>query len=394
MESAPRDARCSTMGEVYITTAVRSPVGIGKAEKGDLYPLDPIDLAARVLRAAAERAEIDPRALDDVLLGCVTPIGDQGANIGRLAALYAGFPAEVPGLQLNRMCGSAQQAVHFAAQAILAGDADLVLAGGVEMMSHQPMGSDYPDKWPQDFPYPLVHQGESAERMADRWRLSREQLDDYSCRSHVRAGTAHKGGFFEQQILPLDVPQEDGSTRVVTRDQGVRAMPDREKMAQLPPVFRQDGVITAGNSSQISDAAAVLLLASPQALAAYNLTPMARLTQRVVVGSDPVLMLDGPIAATQRALAAAGLDTNDIDVFEINEAFASVVLAWAEELEPDLRRVNPNGGAIAHGHPLGATGAVLMTKLIYELQRRGGGVGLQAMCIGHGMATASILRVG
>lgn len=380
------------MGSVYITNAVRTPIGIGKPEKGALYPLAPVDLAAHVLRAAVRRAGLDPADVEDVVLGCATPIGDQGANIGRLAALKAGFPVEVPGVQLNRMCGSGQQAVHFAAQAILAGDADLAIAGGIEMMSHQPLGSDYPEQWPEDFPYQLVHQGESAERMAERWQLSREELDDYSHHSHLRAGEAIRSDYFEAQIEPVPVPDGDGGSIEVNRDQGVRLEPDREKMGELPPVFREDGVITAGNSSQISDGAAALVLASEEAVARYELTPQARLTARLVVGSDPVLMLSGPIRATRLILERAGLRLDQIDAIEINEAFASVVLAWARELKPDMTRVNPNGGAIAHGHPLGATGAILMTKLMFELQRRGGRYGLQTMCIGHGMATASILE--
>lgn len=380
------------MREVYITQAVRAPIGVGKPDVGALYPVAPVDLAAHVLRAVVSRAGLDPSVVQDVILGCVTPTGDQGANIGRLASLQAGFPVEVPGVQLNRMCGSGQQAVHFAAQSILAGDSDVAIAGGVEMMSHQPLGSDYPDSWPADFPYELVHQGESAERMAEHWELSREALDDYSYGSHLRAGKAIREGRFRSQIAPVPVPDGNGTTVLVDRDQGVRLEPDREKMAELPPVFREDGVITAGNSSQISDGAAALLLASGEALKEHGLTPMARLTTRVVVGSDPVLMLDGPIPATRQALARAALALEDVDVIEINEAFASVILAWAHELEPDMARVNPNGGAVAHGHPLGATGAILMTKLVYELQRIGGRYGLQTMCIGHGMATASVVE--
>ncbi|MDX1600386.1 MAG: thiolase family protein [Anaerolineales bacterium] len=380
------------MESVYITNAVRAPVGIGKPEKGALYPVAPVDLAAHVLTAVVRRADLDPGSVEDVILGCATPIGDQGANIGRLAALKAGFPVEVPGVQLNRMCGSGQQAVHFAAQAILAGDVQLAIAGGIEMMSHQPLGSDYPEEWPKDFPYQLVHQGESAERMAEQWDLNREELDDYSYRSHDRAGRAIREGYFEGQIEPVPVPDASGGYVEVDRDQGVRLEPNREKMAELPPVFREDGVVTAGNSSQISDGAAALILASEEAVRRHGLTPMARLTTRVVVGSDPVLMLSGPIPATRKALNDTGLSLDEIDVIEINEAFASVVLAWERELAPNMDRVNPNGGAIAHGHPLGATGGILMTKLIHELQRCGGRYGLQTMCIGHGMATASILE--
>ncbi len=375
------------MSEVFIITAVRTPVGVGKPT-GWLAPVQPLDLGAQVMREAVYRAGINPGLVEDVIWGCVTPIGDQGANLARLSVLKAGFPVEVPAVTINRMCGSSQQAIHFAAQAILAGDMDLVLAGGTEMMSHQPIGSDWPESWPQNFPYDLVHQGISAELMAERYHLSRSALDDFSYESHLRAMHAIQNGYFDDQTLPITRP--DG--QVVMRDQGVRIPPDREKMASLQPVFKPNGVITAGNSSQVSDAAAAVLLASSKAVGRYNLTPRARLVARVVVGSDPVLMLDGPIPATKKVLQRAGLALQDVDVIEINEAFASVVLGWAAELNPDMNRVNPNGGAIALGHPLGATGAILMTKLLYELERRKGRYGLQTMCIGHGMATATVIE--
>jgi acetyl-CoA acetyltransferase family protein len=376
------------MSEAFLISAVRTPIGVGKPQ-GALYSIAPVDLAARVMDEALRCAGANPAWLEDVIWGCVTPIGDQGANLARLAALKAGFPVQVPAVTLNRMCGSGQQAVHFAAQAVISGDMDLVLAGGSEMMSHQPLGADYPAEWPEDFPYDLVHQGISAEMMAGKWGLDRESLDDFAFQSHMREMAAIQAGFFESQILPIPMP--DG--RLVRNDEGVRMPPDRGKMAALKPVFKPDGVVTAGNSSQISDGAAALLIASPKAVGRYNLTPRARLAARAVVGSDPVLMLDGPIPATRKVLRQAGLDLDQIEVIEINEAFASVVLAWAKELGlEDLERVNPNGGAIAHGHPLGATGAVLMTKLVNEMERRGARYGLQTMCIGHGMATATILE--
>jgi acetyl-CoA C-acetyltransferase len=375
------------MDEVFVVSAVRTPIGKGKAD-GALAHLLPVDLTALTLQEVMRRGGIEPAQVDDVVWGCVTPVGDQGANLARLGVLKAGFPVRVPAVTLNRMCGSSQQAVHFAAQAILAGDMDLVIAGGTEMMSHQPLGTDWPEAWPDGFPYRLVHQGISAELMAERWGLEREALDDWGCRSHLRAMEAIQHGHFIGQILPI--PGQNGS--FITVDEGVRMPPNREKMGALRPVFKPDGVVTAGNASQISDAAAALLLASGKAVKEHALQPMARLLTRVVVGSDPVIMLDGPIPATQQALRRAGLSLEGIDVIEINEAFASVVLAWARELAPDLERVNPNGGAIAHGHPLGATGAILMTKLIYELDRSGGRFGLQTMCIGHGMATATILE--
>ncbi len=376
------------MSEVFILSAVRTPVGLGKPD-GALFPFAPVDLSAWVMQAALSRAGLLPELVDDVIWGCVTPIGDQGANLARLAVLQAGFPYKIPGVTLNRMCGSGVQSLHFGAQAILAGDMDIVLVGGVEMMSHQPMGADYPGQWPQEMPYPLVHQGISAEMMVEKWMLSREKLDDYAYQSHVRAMQAIQAGYFKSQILPL----ERAEGKRVEQDEGVRIPPDRQKMAALKAVFKPDGVITAGNSSQISDGAAALVLASAKAVGRYNLFPRARIVQRVVVGSDPVLMLDGPIAATQLALKRSDLALDQIDVIEVNEAFACVVLAWIDSFEGvDQKKVNPNGGAIALGHPLGATGAILMTKLLVELERTQGGYGLLTMCIGHGMAMATIIE--
>jgi acetyl-CoA acyltransferase len=373
--------------EVFIISAVRTPVGLGKPT-GGLASFAPVDLTAFVLQEAVKRAEIEPDQVEDVVWGCVTPVGDQGANLARLGVLRAGFPMQVPAVTLSRMCGSSQQAIHFAAQAILAGDMNLVIAGGTEMMSHQPLGTDYPKEWPDSIPYKLVHQGTSAEMMAEKYHLKREELDDYACQSHLRAMHAIQNGTFESQILPLSLP--DG--RVIKIDEGVRMPPNREKMASLQPVFKPDGVVTAANASQISDGAAAVVLASAKAVGAYNLSPLARIITRYVTGSDPVLMLDGPIPATHQVLKRAGLSLEEIDVIEINEAFASVVLGWAKEIKPDMAKVNPNGGAIALGHPLGATGAILMTKLVHELQRANGLYGLQTMCIGHGMATATIIE--
>jgi acetyl-CoA C-acetyltransferase len=375
------------MTEAFIISAVRAPIGVGKPN-GALSPVTPINLTAMMMQAVVQRAGIDPIQVDDVIWGCVTPISDQGANFARLAVLKACFPPKIPAVTLNRMCGSSQQAVHFAAQAILSGDMDIIIAGGTEMMSHQPLGADYPAAWPEDFPFDLVHQGVSAELMAEKWKLSREELDDFAYNSHLKAMVAIQRDYFAQQIQPVSRP--DGQT--VTQDEGVRMPPDRQRMSALKPVFKADGVITAGNASQISDGSAALILASAKAVGRYNLTPIARVVARIAVGSDPILMLDGPIPATRKALEKAGLTIDDMDLIEINEAFASVVLAWQQELQPDPARVNPNGGAIAHGHPLGATGAILMTKLLYELERRQARFGLQTMCIGHGMATATILE--
>lgn len=372
--------------DVFIVSAVRTAIGIGKPN-GALFHYQPIELASTVMREAVRRADLEPGRIEDVLWGVVTPLGDQGGNLARLAALKAGFPVSVGGVSINRMCGSGQQAIHFAAQAILAGDAEILLAGGSEMMSHQPLGADYPPVWP-DVGHTLLHQGESAERIAEAWKLTRAALDDFAAQSHERAAAAMGAGYFDRQILPLPLP--DGT--LFKDDQGVRRNFDRDKMARLKPVFRDNGVITAGNSSQISDGAAALLLASEKAVGRLNLSPLARIDTRVVTGSDPTLMLTGPIPATQMALKRAGLELDEMDVIEINEAFASVVLAWAHELHPQMSRVNPNGGAIAHGHPLGATGAILMTKLVHELERRKARYGLQTMCIGHGQATATIIE--
>ena len=375
------------MADVYIVAAVRTPTG---RRKGMFSLTPPVDLATTVLQAVVERAGIEARLVEDVVWGRVTPIGEQGANIARLAVLKAGFPQTVPAVTLNRMCGSSQQAVHFAAQAILAGDMDLVVAGGVEHMTRVPMGSDYPPTWP-DLPYQLVPQGISAEMMAAKWQLTRAELDEFGYQSHLKAAAATRNGDFAAEIVPMQVQTPEGP-RTVSSDEGIRFEPDLAKMAALKPAFKEDGVITAGNSSQISDGAAALLLASERAVRRYNLQPLARVVQRVVVGDDPVLMLAGVIPATRQALQRAGLQVADIDVFEVNEAFASVVLAWMKEIQPDPARVNPRGGAIALGHPLGASGARIMSTLVHEMVQTQARWGLQTMCIGHGMATATILE--
>lgn len=376
------------MREAVIVEAVRSPIG---RRNGKLAHIPPIQLAATLLTAIVQRTRLDPSRIEDVVMGCVTQTDEQGANIGRLATLYAGFPVEVPAVSINRMCGSSQQAVHFAAQAIEAGDADVVIAAGVESMSRVPMMTDYPTTFPAHPPCALLHQGESAERIAQQWGLSRSAVDEYAYQSHQKAASATQAGYFDAQILPIEYPNNGAHGRLVY-DEGIRFEPDREKMAALRPAFREDGVVTAANASQISDGAAALLLMERATAESLGLRPRARFVTRVAVGSDPELMLTGPIPATQKALRRAGLTIDDIDVIEINEAFASVVLAWTQEIEPPLERVNPNGGAIAMGHPLGATGAILMTKLLYELERRSARFGLQTMCIGHGQATATVIE--
>ncbi len=376
------------MSDAYIVSAVRTPTGRRRGMFSDVLPLT---LSTLAVKEAVARAGVGPVDVDDVIMGCVTPVGEQGANIARLTALNARFPVTVPGVTINRMCGSSQQAAHFAAQAILAGDMDIVVAAGVEHMTRVPMMSDYPQSWPEDFPYQLVHQGISAELIADKWGLTRLMLDEFGYASHMKAARATREGLFEDEIIPVEVP-DDGGVRVVTIDEGIRFDTSLEKMLTLKPAFKEDGVITAGNSSQISDGAAALVVASEEAVKRHGLSPMARIVARVVVGDDPVMMLTGVIPATRQALARAGLTVEDIDVFEVNEAFASVVLAWMAEIQPDPAKVNPRGGAIALGHPLGASGARIMTTLVHELVQTGGRYGLQVMCIGHGMATATIIE--
>jgi acetyl-CoA acyltransferase len=375
--------------DVFIVEAVRTPVG---RRNGKLSRVRPIDLAVTVLGEVTQRAGISPGQIDDVILGCVTQVGEQGANIARLSALMAGFPASVPAVSINRMCGSSQQAIHFGSQAIAAGDMDLVIAGGVEHMTRVPMGSDWPDEFPADFGYPLVPQGISAEMMAEKWSIPRAALDEFSYHSHLKAAAATREGGFKPEIVGVKVPQTNGQHEIMLIDEGIRFQPDLARMATLQPAFKPDGVITAGNASQISDGAAAVLLASQRRAAELRLRPKARLVARTVVGTDPVLMLDGPIPATRKVLERAGLRLNDIDLFEVNEAFASVVLVWLKEIEAPPKRLNVNGGAIALGHPLGASGARIMTTLVHELARRGGRYGLQTMCIGHGMATATIIE--
>ena len=382
------------MSDAYIVEAVRTPVGRGR-EDGALHGIHPVDLMARTLDELMNRAGVAKKEVEDIVTGCVSPTGEQGANIARLSLLKAGFPVEVPGVQINRMCGSSQQAVHFVSQAIAAGDMELAIGAGVEMMGRVPMGSDWgvlnDAEFVDAFPFALSSMGECAERIADKWDLSREALDEFSAQSHRRAAAAIEAGYFRSQIMPVEVGT-NGDTRIVDTDEGVRGNPNVEKMGQLRTPFKENGKVTAANASQLSDGAGAVLIASGAKADALGLKKRARIVARVVVGSDPELTLTGPIPATHKALKKAGLTLDQIDVVEINEAFASVVLAWEKELQPDMDKVNPNGGAIAMGHPLGATGAILMTKLLNELERTGTRYGLQTMCIGHGMATATIIE--
>lgn len=374
------------MRDVVIVEAVRAPQG---RRGGMLSETRADDLLAAVLGEVVRRADIEPGVVEDVVAGCVTQVGEQGANVARNATLIAGFPVEVAATSVNRQCGSSHQAIHFAAQAIASGDMDAIIASGVESMSRVPLGSDYGEWNPRLMDrYHLVHQGIAAEMLVKRYELTRDECDRYSLESHRRAARATDEGWFAREIMPL--PGKGGVT--VRADEGIRRETSLEKLASLQPAFQPDGAITAGNSSQISDGAAAVLLMSAQRAQELGIRARARLRSRVVVGSDPQIVFTGVVPATRKALDRAGIMLNDLDVIEINEAFAPVVLAWASEVEPDMARVNPNGGAIAIGHPVGASGARLMTTLLHELERRGGHLGLEVVCIGWGMATATVIE--
>ena len=379
------------MRHAVIVEAVRTAVG---RRGGRLAAVRPDDLLADTLTALVERVKLDPAEVEDVVVGCVDQVGEQGFNIARNAALIAGFPVDVCGTTLDRMCGSGQQAANFAAMGVMAGQYECVIAGGVESMTRVPMGSN--GMGPGDGPlsprlqarYDIVPQGLSAEMIAEQWGLKREELDDFSAASHEKAGRAIAEGRFAREIAPITLP--DGS--VFDTDEGVRVPVNRAKMAALAPSFKPDGVVTAANSSQISDGAAALLIMSEARAAALGLTPLARIVATALAGVDPTIMLTGPIPATRRVLAKAGMTLDQIDRIEINEAFASVVLAWERELHPDMARVNVNGGAIALGHPLGCSGAKLMATLVHELHRSQQRFGLQTMCIGFGQGIATIIE--
>ncbi|WP_034386737.1 thiolase family protein [Deinococcus sp. YIM 77859] len=379
------------MSEAVILEAVRTPY----ARRGGAYrEVRPDALLALALRGLMDRAGLDPARVEDVVTGAVTQTGEQGANIGRLAVMLAGFPQEVPAVSLNRMCGSGQQAIHFAAQGVDAGDQTYAVGAGVESMTRTPMFSDIGGGFERLNPellgkVNLIHQGESAERIAERWGFSRADLDAYSAESHRRAAASRS---LHAELLPAPGLNAEGEAFTLTYDEGVREQVSPEKMAALKPAFRKNGVITAGNASQISDGAAAVLVGDREAALADGLRPRARFRARVAVGDDPTLQLMGVLPATRRALAKSGLTLADLDWIEINEAFASVVLAWMHELGADPAKVNPWGGAIAHGHPLGASGAGLTAKMLAGLEATGGTLGLQVMCIGHGMATATVIE--
>jgi acetyl-CoA acetyltransferase family protein len=382
------------MRETVIVEAVRTPVG---KRNGALAGMHAADLSAIVLNELAERTGIGPEIIDDVVWGCVSQVGDQSSNIGRYAVLAAGWPESIPGTTVNRACGSSQQALDFAVQAVMSGQQDVVVAGGVEVMSRVPLGSARASGMPygpkvlaryDDFSF---NQGLSAEMIAKKWGFSRTRLDEYSAESHERAAAAQDGGAFTDQIVPVFV--DGAENNVVAADEGVRRGSSAEKLAALKPAFTEDGVIHAGNSSQISDGAAALLVTTAEMAVELGLTPIVRYVAGAVTGADPVLMLTGPIPATEKVLSKAGVALSDVGVFEVNEAFAPVPLAWLAETGADPARMNPLGGAIALGHPLGASGAVLMTRMAHHMRDNGIRYGLQTMCEGGGTANATLVEL-
>ena len=382
------------MREAVIVEAVRTPLG---RRNGKLKDVHPVVLASLVLKEVVRRAGIEPGRVEDVVFGCVSQVGEQSLNIGRNAWLAAGFPVETPATTVDRQCGSSQQAVHFAANLIQAGVCDITIAGGVESMTRVPMGSSAHGPG-APFPpelmelYDLVPQGISAELVARKYGVTRRQMDEFAVRSHQRAAHATDNGYLRSQILSIDVPVPgNGHTEVFDKDEGIRRNASYEATSSLQPAFNPEHSITAGNSSQITDGASAILIMSREKARELGLKPRARILAQAVVGCDPVLMLEGPIPGTAAVLKKAGLQLGDIDLFEVNEAFASVVLAWQKETGADMERTNVNGGAIALGHPLGASGARLMNHLLYELERRDLRYGLETMCCGGGIGTATII---
>ena len=382
------------MPTAVIVDAVRSPLG---RRNGKLKATHPVNLAAHSIQALVERTGIDPALVEDVIMGCVMQVGDQAVNVGRNAALAAGFPETVVGTSIDRQCGSSQQAAHFAAQGVIAGAYDVVIAAGVENMTRVPMGASFTagsmpfgprmlERYPN-----LVPQGISAELIAEKWDISREDNDRFSVQSHLRAAKATQEGRFEREIVPIGITGENGAETMST-DEGIRPDSSMETLAKLKPAFKPDGVVTAANSSQITDGSAALLIMSEEKANELGLTPRARFHTFALAGVDPVMMLTGPIPATTKVLERAGMKIDEMDLIEINEAFAPVVLSWEKEHHPDMTKVNVNGGAIALGHPLGASGARLMVTLLNELERTGGRYGLQTMCEGGGMANATIIE--
>jgi acetyl-CoA acyltransferase len=385
--------------EVVIVEAARTPIGRGHPEKGYYKDTHPNELLGKAFSEVISRAGIPAEAVEDVITGCVQQMGEQGFNVGRNAWLQAGLPETTPATTVDRQCGSAQQAVNFGAALIGSGVHDVVIGGGVEHMGHIPMGVmfNFVDQigtpWPEELMarYNLVPQGISAEMIADKWEIPRSELDELGLRSHQNAAKATEEGRFDREMIAMDV-KTNGSVETVMTDQGIRPDTSLEKLSQLKPAFKEDGKVTAGNSSQISDGAAAVLLMTREKAEEYGLKPRARVLDQTTVGVDPVIMLTGPIPATKKLLERNSMTMNDIDLVEINEAFASVVAAWRRELEPDMDRVNVNGGAIALGHPLGSTGARLITTLLHELERTDKEVGLVTMCCGGGLGTGTLIQ--
>jgi acetyl-CoA acyltransferase len=385
--------------EVVIVEAVRTPIGRGHPEKGYYKDTHPNALLGACLTEAVKRSGIPAEAVEDFICGCVQQMGEQGLNIGRNAWLQAGLPITTPATTVDRQCGSAQQAVNFGAALVASGVHDVVMGGGVEHMGHVPMGVmfNFVDQIGSPFPdelmarYNLVPQGISAEMIADKWEIPRSELDELGLRSHQLAHQATEEGRFEREIVPMKVKQ-NGSAETFVTDQGIRADTSLEKLSQLKPAFKEDGKVTAGNSSQISDGAAAVLMMTREKADEYGLKPRARIMDQTTVGVDPVIMLTGPIPATNKLLDRNKMKIDDVDLIEINEAFASVVAAWRRELKPDMDRVNVNGGAIALGHPLGSTGARLITTLLHELERSDKEVGLVTMCCGGGLGTGTLIQ--
>ncbi len=380
--------------DVVIVEAVRTAVG---RRGGSLSGVHPVPLLAQVLQEVVRRSGLEPDVVEDVVSGCVSQVGEQALNVARNALLTAGFPYTIPATSVDRQCGSAQQAIHFAANLIQAGVCDVTIGCGVENMTRTPMGSSMSRETGFPFPsellsqYALTPQGVSADQIAKKWGITREQVDEFSYESHMKAVRAREEGRFQREILPVEVELE-GVKTTFDQDEGIRPNTSIEKLAALQPSFGEDGIHTAGNSSQISDAAAAVLLMSVAKAKELGVKPRARIVAQAVVGSDPILMLTGPITATPKVLDRAGLKLDEIDLIEINEAFAAVVLAWEKEIGPDMRKVNVNGGAIALGHPLGCTGAKLMATLLHELERTDGRYGLQTTCCGGGLATATVIE--
>jgi acetyl-CoA acyltransferase len=386
------------MRDAVIVDAVRTPIG---KRNGSLKDIHPVDLSAHVLTALAERTGIDPAVVDDVIWGCVSQTGEQAVNIGRNAVLAAGWPESVPGTTVDRQCGSSQQAAHFAAAGVVAGHYDVAVAGGVESMTRVPMlitvsngpGLPYGPRMTKRYDDGLVPQGISSEIVGRKWGITREDVDRIALASHERAAAAIDEGRFKGQIAPVEVPTEDGGTRSFDTDEGVRRGGTMATLGALPTVFQEGGVTTAGNASQISDGAGAVLVMTSEKAAALGLEPLARLHSFALAGVDPVTMLSGPIPATRKVLERSGLRLQDIGAFEVNEAFATVVAAWLKEFGADPALLNPNGGAIALGHPLGGTGAILLTKLAHHMADKGIKYGLQAICEGGGTANATILEL-